>query len=157
MFFKIVAGYFLLSRGTSRLSRETSVALQFFCSLHCRSLCLVLRSACRRFHQKNYAPGRSTEYLFFLTLFPPYCQWTSWAEKAVEKKRCLSFGAQTILPRFHVYVRQPDSRDIQEVSHDIKEVSHDIKEVSHDIQEVSRDIQEVSRDKPKKSHLSLEK
>ena len=42
MFFKIVSGYFLLSRDTSRLSLEASVGLSFFCSLHCRSLCRII-------------------------------------------------------------------------------------------------------------------
>ena len=31
-----------LSRDTSRLSREASVVLSFFCSLHCRSLCQII-------------------------------------------------------------------------------------------------------------------
>ena len=36
-----LSGYFLLSRDTSRLSREASVVLSFFCSLHHCSLCRI--------------------------------------------------------------------------------------------------------------------
>ena len=37
-----LSGYFLLSRDTSRLSREASVVLSFLCSLHHCSLCRII-------------------------------------------------------------------------------------------------------------------
>ena len=70
-----VAGYFLLSRDTSRLSWEASVALPFFCSLHCRSLCRIVlneNEADFPYSDKNMASASAFALTFFnLFLSPP--------------------------------------------------------------------------------------
>ena len=72
MFSKIVSGYFLLSRDTSRLSREASFALPFFCSLQCRSLCSIILNENEvdfRYSDKNIMSAAACALAFLVFFF----------------------------------------------------------------------------------------
>ena len=106
--FEIVAAYFVLSQHISDLSRDTSVALQFFCSLLCRTI-LSENEADRFCSTEIKIPA----CFFFKTtsaigLLPVEITFGSFVVvKAVEKA---SLFCLTSLPRFHFHFLQRESR-----------------------------------------------